>query len=548
MPRIRIDEHEVEVGERENLIDAAARAGVHIPHFCYHSALSVAGNCRQCLVEVEGVPKPQIACNTPVKDGMVVRTRTPEIQEARRGVLEFLLLNHPIDCPICDQAGECRLQEYYMSHGLYDSRRNVDKVHKAKVVDLGPLVLLDAERCVLCTRCVRFCKEVAGADELYVKERGHESEISTFPGKPLENPYSANVVDICPVGALLNRDFRFKSRVWWLKKADSICSGCARGCNMRIDHHWNRVQRLVPRHNPEVNRYWMCDRGRQDYAWFNEARVIAPEIDGKKPVLREALDVLCEKLDGLGGDVAVLLSPKLANEDLLVLRHLFTRVVPIEALGAGSLEPLQPQDEILRQADPHPNSWATRALGLETDVAQLVRGSGARALLLFGDDPVGWDATLAAALGRYEFVMAALTNRNVTAEAVVGHGGMLLPLATHAEYAGTFTNFEGRVQRFAPALSPYGSALPAYELGIEIAHTLRRDFWSRGERPENVHEAIWKQLVPDENPFPEVSWDVPPHGLVPTWRRTAHPRSAMLGHAAAVAAGRPATASRDTYS
>src|SRR5262245_30997356 len=290
MPKITIDGRELEVGAQENLIDAAARIGVHIPHFCYHPGLSVDGNCRQCLVEVDGGAKLQIACNTPVKDGMKIRCDTPVVAEARRGVLEFLLLNHPIDCPICDQAGECRLQEYYMGHGLYDARRNVDKVHKPKVVNLGPLVMLDAERCVLCSRCVRFCTEVAGTEELYIKERGHQAEIATFPGQELTNPYSGNVVDICPVGALLSREFRFKSRVWWLKQADSVCSFCARGCNIRIDHHWNKVQRVVPRPNPDVNKFWMCDRGRSNFGWFNDDRLVEPRVDGRDATLRAALD------------------------------------------------------------------------------------------------------------------------------------------------------------------------------------------------------------------------------------------------------------------
>jgi NADH-quinone oxidoreductase subunit G len=533
MPKIRIDEHEIEVGERENLIDAAGRLGVHIPHFCYHPALTVAGNCRQCLVEVEGVPKAQIACNTPLRDGMVVHTKSEAIQEARRGVLEYLLLNHPIDCPICDQAGECRLQEYYMSHGLYESRRNLDKVHKPKMVDLGPLVTLDAERCVLCTRCVRFCQEVAGTDELYVKERGHESEITTFPGRPLENPYSGNVVDICPVGALLSKDFRFKSRVWWLKQADSVCTSCARGCNIRIDHHWNQVQRLVPRFNPDVNQYWMCDRGRVEYRWINEHRVTEAQLGERTTFLSDALGNVCERLDQLDGDVAVVLSPKLANEDLLVLQHLFRTVYPVNKLVAGSLEPEQPQDAILRRADPHPNSWMVRELGLAGDVRELLRRSGARALLVIGDDPIGWDPSLADALDGYDVVAAALTNHNATAAAVLARRGCLLPLATHAEYAGTFTNFEGRVQRFEPALSVYGSALAGYELGIEIASLLRRAFWPDGERPDPVVGAIWKQLVPAGSDLPELDWDsVPQYGLVPTWRRPARPRSVMVGDAA----------------
>src|SRR5262245_4883026 len=533
MPKIFIDDREIDIGERENLIDAAARAGVHIPHFCYHPGLSVAGNCRQCLIEVEGVPKPQIACNTPVKDGMRIHCDTPAIREARRGVLEFLLLNHPIDCPICDRAGECRLQEYYMGHGLYDSRRNVDKVRKPKVVDLGPLVVLDVERCVLCSRCVRFCQEVAKVEELYIKERGHESEITTFPGQPLENPYSGNVVDICPVGALLSKDFRFKSRVWWLKKADSICPSCERGCNIRIDHHWNQVQRLVPRHNPEVNSYWMCDRGRVEFAWVNENRMLEAEHAGRSLVLGDAVGLLAERLQAAAPAVAVLLSPKLANEDLLVLRHLFTAVLPIAPLGAGSLEPPQPEDALLRRADPHPNTRATVALGLAADARRLCSAAEAKVLFVIGDDPVGWDATLAADLGRFAFVAAALTNRNATAAAVQAAGGLLLPLATWAEYAGSFTNFEGRVQRFEAALAPAGSARAGFELGLELAVALRRDFWPLAKPVGPVQPAIWQQLLPAGSALPRLDWEaVPPHGLVPTWRKTARPRSVLSDEAA----------------
>lgn len=522
--KITIDGREIEVGANENLIDAAARHGVAIPHFCYHPGLSVAGNCRQCLVEVDGVPKPQIACNLPLKDGMKIRCDTPTVQEMRRGVLEFLLLNHPIDCPICDQAGECRLQEYYMGHGLYDARRNVPKVHKPKVVDLGPLVVLDAERCVLCTRCVRFCEEVAGVEELYVKERGHHSEIVTFPGRQLENPYSGNVIDICPVGALLNRQVRFNSRVWWLKQADNVCSSCARGCNIRVDHHWNRVQRIVPRVNPDVNKWWMCDRGRMNFKWYNENRLTEARAGGREVPMRDALDLLCEKLAAVNRDAAVLLSPKLANEELLVLRRLFAEVWPVKVLGAGSLEPDQPQDEILRRADPHPNSHAVRALGLAGDVRKIVRDSGARVLFLFGDDPVGWDPSLAAAFAAYDFVVAALPSMNATAQAVEAAGGMLLPLATHVEFAGSFTNFEGRVQRFEPALSPAGSSRPGHELGLELAHSMGLQFWPQADPPALVLDAIWSLLVPAGAGLAAPEWNaVPQNHLVPAPRRTADP-------------------------
>ena len=524
MPKITIDGRELEVGERENLIDAAARIGVNIPHFCYHPGLSVDGNCRQCLVQIDGSPKLQIACNTPVKDGMKVVCDTPEVQEARRGVLEFLLLNHPIDCPICDQAGECRLQEYYMGHGLYDARRNVDKVNKPKVVDLGPLVLLDAERCVLCSRCVRFCSEITGTNELYIKERGHEATITTFPGLQLENAYSGNVVDICPVGALLNREFRFRSRVWWLKQADSVCSFCARGCNVRLDHHWNKVQRIVPRTNLEVNQYWMCDRGRMKADWFNDGRLVEARVAGAETTLRAAIDALCERLRATAPLVSVLLSPKLANEELLVLRRLFADALPVARLGAGSLEPPVPEDELLRRADPHPNSWAVSALKLEADAGAVIRDGGARGLLIVGDDPVAWDPALADALRAYEWVAVATTHAGATAQAVDAVGGIVLPLATHAEFAGSFTNFQGRVQRFEPALAAWGSALSGYDLGIELAHTLAVPLWPRAERAAILQQAIWEELLPAGVELASPGWAlVPESRREPTPRKTAQP-------------------------
>jgi NADH-quinone oxidoreductase subunit G len=369
---------------------------------------------------------------------------------------------------------------------------------------------------------VRFCSEVAGTEELYIKERGHEATITTFPGKQLENPYSGNVVDVCPVGALLNREFRFQSRVWWLKQADSVCSFCARGCNVRLDHHWNKVQRIVPRTNLEVNRYWMCDRGRMNHKWFNEQRLVEARVAGRDVTLREALDALGERLRGGAGTTAVLLSPKLANEELLVLRRLFADALPVARLGGGSLEPDQPEDAILRRADPHPNSWALRVLGLAADPRQILGDTTARGLILFGDDPVGWEPALADALRRFEWVAMASTHTNATTTAVDQAGGILLPLATHAEFAGSFTNFEGRVQRFEPALAPLGSAMSGYDLGIEIAHTVGAALWPRAERNALLVQAIWEELLPAGVPLAAPAWAaVPEDRLVPAARKTA---------------------------
>jgi NADH-quinone oxidoreductase subunit G len=281
----------------------------------------------------------------------------------------------------------------------------------------------------------------------------------------------------------------------------------------------------VPRPNPDVNKWWMCDRGRVDYAWINENRLVEPVIGGTESTVRDALDLLCDKLTALGGDFAVLLSPKLSNEDLLVLRKLFADVVPAKVLGAGSLEPEQPQDDILRRADPHPNSAGVQALGLAADARHIVLEAGTRGLLLFGGDPVRWDPALRAAIGRYELVVAAVTNLSATAEAVRDAGGILLPLATYAESAGSFTNFAGRVQAFEPALSPWGSALAAHQYGLEIANTLGKRFWESQRRPQDELALIWEQLLPPGTPWTPVAWrERTQDRVVPVAERTAQPR------------------------
>jgi NADH-quinone oxidoreductase subunit G len=263
MPTVEIDGTKVEVADGQTVIQAADRAGIEIPHYCWHPGLSISGNCRMCLVEIEKSPKLQIACNTRVTDGMVVHTTSEKTKTAQKAVLEFLLINHPIDCPVCDQAGECKLQEYYMDYDRQRSRMPLeDKVHKGKAIPIGQHVMLDQERCILCARCTRFCDEVTKTSELGIFERGDHSRIELAHGKTLDNPYSINVVDICPVGALTNREFRFKARVWYLERTDSVCGACANGCNMEIYHREGRIFRFQPRANMDVNDYWMCDAGR----------------------------------------------------------------------------------------------------------------------------------------------------------------------------------------------------------------------------------------------------------------------------------------------
>jgi NADH-quinone oxidoreductase subunit G len=501
MPRLTIDGREVEVPEGTNLIEAARLAGVEVPHYCYHPALSVAGQCRLCMVDIDKAPRPTIACNTPAADGMVVRTDTERVRETRRSIMEFHLINHPLDCPVCDQAGECWLQIYYMRHGLYEPRMVDDKVRKPKAVPLGPHVILDAERCILCSRCVRFCDEITGTGELGIFHRGDHSEIGLFPGRALDNKYSGNVVDICPVGALTDRDFRFQVRVWYLDTARSICPGCARGCNIEVHvnrrrpHHagGRRVARLKPRFNADVNKWWICDEGRYGFGFVDDPdrlRVPARRAGEESVPLtwEEALPALTAAL-GRGADqVAVIASPRMANEDLFALRRL-TETLGLRRVGFR-VPPAAPgdEDDLLIRADKNPNTRGAELIGLDGDVAAILaaaRAGQVRTLWVFDHDLLacGWpEAEVAPALAAVETLVFTGTNANRTS----ARAHLVLPAAAWVERDGTFTNFQGRVQRFRPAVDPLGEARPAWRiigdalaaLGAPVEAT-RAEHWFR---------------------------------------------------------------------
>jgi NADH-quinone oxidoreductase subunit G len=269
VPKVTIDDRTVEVEAGTNLIEAAFKVGVQIPHYCYHPRLSVVGQCRMCLVKIDGMGKLQAGCSTQVmKDGMVVHTALPEVREAQQGMMEFLLVNHPLDCPICDQAGECGLQDYAFKHGVAYSRFQFEDKRTypgRERIPLGANVLLNMNRCIQCTRCIRFTEEIAGTGELGFFNRGARTEIGTFPGKQLDNQLATCVVDICPVGALTSTRFRFAERVFYLDKKPSLCTGCEVGCNITIEHRRGAIKRYKPRFNPDVNDYWMCDYGRATF-------------------------------------------------------------------------------------------------------------------------------------------------------------------------------------------------------------------------------------------------------------------------------------------
>ncbi|TMQ24815.1 MAG: 2Fe-2S iron-sulfur cluster binding domain-containing protein [Candidatus Rokuibacteriota bacterium] len=480
MPKLTIDGKEIEVEAGTNLIEAARRLGIEVPHYCYHPGLSIAGQCRLCMVDIEKAPRPTIACNTTAGDGMVVHTDTERVRDTRRSIMEFHLINHPLDCPVCDQAGECWLQIYYMKHGLYDPRMVDEKVHKPKAVPLGPHVMLDAERCILCSRCVRFCDEITGTGELGIFHRGDHSEIGLFPGRDLENNYSANVVDICPVGALTDRDFRFQVRVWYLDTTKSICTGCARGCNVdvhvnrRRPHHaeGRRVARLKPRFNAEVNAWWLCDIGRYHFDFVDAAtRLTAPvrrNPGGPADVTwDEAVAGVADALRRYPPEqVAVLASPQMANEDLIALRRVLeTRGIREVAFDVPPTA-LAKDDDFLLRADRTPNRRGATLIGLGGDAGGLMaaaRSGRIKCLWVFHHDllAAGWPAAeVSRALGRIETVIFTGTNANATSE----RAHWVLPAAAWVEREGTFTNFEGRVQRFRTALEPLGQALPEWEL------------------------------------------------------------------------------------
>ncbi len=480
MPKLTIDGKEIEVEAGTNLIEVARRLGVEVPHYCYHPGLSIAGQCRLCMVDIEKTPRPTIACNTQAADGMVVHTDTERVRQSRQSMMEFHLINHPLDCPVCDQAGECWLQIYYMKHGLYDPRMTDEKVHKPKAVPLGPHVMLDAERCILCSRCVRFCDEITGTGELGIFNRGDHSEIGLFPGRDLVNNYSGNVVDICPVGALTDREFRFQVRVWYLDTAKSICTGCARGCNIdvhvnrRRPHHaeGRRVARLKPRFNAEVNAWWLCDVGRYHFGFVDEpTRLTTPARRGSGGSVEidwdEAVSAVADALRRYPPEqVAVLASPRMANEDLMALRRV------VEARGitqvAFDVPPAAPAegDDFLLRADRTPNRRGAELIGVGGDAAAILaaaRGGRLRCLWVFHHDLLGagWPSSeVGEALGRVETVIFTGTNASATSD----RAHWVLPAAAWVEREGTFTNFEGRVQRFRTATEPLGTTLAEWDL------------------------------------------------------------------------------------
>ena len=471
--KLTIDGREVATAKGKTVIQAASDAGISIPHYCYHPKLAIAGNCRMCLVEIEKMPKLQIACNTQVSEGMAVKTQSPKVLEARGAVMEFLLINHPLDCPICDQAGECRLQDYYMEHDLKGSRFEERKEHERKREIFGPYVVFDGERCIKCTRCVRFVEEVTHTDELTVVNRGDSSTIALFPGKALDNPLSANVVDICPVGALTDRDFRFKVRVWNLKKTPSICPGCSTGCNISIESYQNRIARFKPRINEEVNSHWICDEGRYCFHSLTEGeRLSSPLIRHEGGLVPTDWETALQAvLSGLrkAAPVAGVLSGRNTNEEAFLFARMMRKISPQSALEVFYRErELTEVEKILKSPDRSPNFRGARDMGVGSDggfepLLSRLSEAGFGGAYIVGEDLLslqGDGEKIKGALEKLSFLVVQDTRLTPTARVAQ----VVLPSTNFAEKEGSYTNRRGRVQKLNAAIVPPAGALQDWEI------------------------------------------------------------------------------------
>ncbi len=475
--QFKIDGEELTAHPGETILQAGLRHGKFIPHYCWHPALSIAGNCRMCLVHVTPGPpgKPVIACGTQVTAGMEVDSSSDKTKYAREGVLEFLLANHPLDCPICDQAGECDLQQYSYDHGRSFSKFDEAKTQRPRK-DLGPLIRFNGNRCIVCTRCVRFCEEITGSAELTVVNRSDQSYIDIFPDQPLDNPLSGCTADLCPVGALLETDSIHSTRVWLHRRTKSVCGGCATGCNINVETFDDKVKRITPRENQAVNRWWMSDDGRLTYKEaLAQDRLREARVDGEPVAARAAVEKALELLREAGDAVAVLTTGFASNEELFLLDQLATkgpRGVVFRADGSSYTA----RDGFTISKDKNPNRAGVEAFfgkaNAGDDVAAAIRGGKVKLLIVQDGIPGGgpWSAPVLAAAQEAPAVIAL----SLTDGAVAGLATVALPAQHWTEKDGTFVNGRGRLQRVRAATPPVGDAPTDLEVLQELARGLGR--------------------------------------------------------------------------
>jgi NADH-quinone oxidoreductase subunit G len=538
--KIKVDGREIEVpkmmpdwqGKMQptTMLQACQLAGQEVPHYCYHPKLPVAGNCRMCLVEFgtpmmgpdrkpvlneDGTPKiarsvlpyepssarGAIACATPISPGMEIYPSSPATKQMREGILESLLINHPLDCPICDQAGECKLQEYSVEHGQAQSKFVEAKVHKPKAVDLGPRIVLDDERCILCTRCIRFTKDIAGDDALGIVNRGSYNTIAAWKPGAFDNNYTLNTVDLCPVGALTSKDFRFQMRVWFLKETKSLCTNCGTGCNTIIGSREEKVFRYEPRQNDGVNSCWMCDAGRLNYKWINSPdRLRDVLVGGEKSNWAKAIAEISGKLaKAAPGSVAIIASARQTTEELYLLKKLATKLGALTDSVAREGE----GDKLLVSADRNPNSTGARLTGIAftemginlPKIADGIRKGAIKTLIVFGEDVTkcGLGADVLAKLET--LIVSDILPNETTRKA-----HYLLPGCAHAEKRGTFVNVKGRVQKFMRAVEPKGDARPEWEFLHDLVENLT------GKNGYSTIEGLFNQMAKDVPAFAGLEW------------------------------------------
>jgi len=511
---VQIDGVWLQFPKGTRVIEACNQSGKFIPRYCYHPKLSSPGNCRMCLIEmgmpkmgpdrkpvigadgkseIAWIPRPQISCAQDIAEGMGIRTDSAMVKECRQGVMEFLLINHPLDCPICDQAGECQLQEFSVEYGNGGSRFLEHKVKKPKRVEVGPRVTLDAERCVLCSRCIRFMQEVAHDDVLGFVDRGSFSTIACHPDRTLDSNYSLNTVDICPVGALTSTDFRFKMRVWFLKETKSFCTSCATGCNTLISGRENIVYRQTPRENNDVNSIWMCDYGRLNFHYLQSPeRLTNPTIKGASgneiTQWEIALSRAASELKRYrGGEVAIIASGSFTNEELFLTRRLS------EALGTSLLDIVPHNaagDKILLSPDRNANTAGARLMGVTGGVPGSLLGlisSGLKkrtikALIVLGEDAT---KVIGEEIANAELIVA----MNILPNGTTKLAHLLFPSAGFAEKRGSMVNKNGRLQRLNRAIQPPGSARDDWEIIRDLLQGVS------GDNGIYMIEDVFKQIA-----------------------------------------------------
>ncbi len=489
MATIIIDGQSIDCTDNVTVLQAALEAGWDVPHYCYHPGLSVVASCRLCLMELK-LPHPKTkemgwaprlfpSCQTPVKDGLEVRFDTEKIAENRRHCMEYYLLNHPLDCPVCDQAGECYLQDYSQKFGDSSSRM-VEVKNKNPKKDIGSKTLLYQDRCVMCSRCVRFCDEVAGTGELCIVDRGSKSEIDIFPGIPLENELQGNVVDICPVGSLLDKDFLMDQRVWSLKRAKSVCPGCSAGCAIHVDHNAGQVWRLKPRFNPGVNDWWMCDEGRFGWKHVHDPKrlnrlMVRRGAETESPDWSVLPELARYRFERAGSDagtdkIGALLSPFMSCEEAWLLVRFIRGVAPESVLAMGRV-PTDGEDRTF----PKGSNGSTPKFTIRAEkcpnrrgIEMVLKGAGGRVISFDAFVKLASSGALAAAwvaggypndwvtkaLGSAAAKVGDLFAQDMFENAVTEAAAVVVPSCSWAERSGCFVNHQGRVQPFESAIAP----------------------------------------------------------------------------------------------